>query len=158
MDVSSHEVGCLELNSGQVRKSPSLRCRRVENTVDLDDIVVEQALHLEHGARRIRRLAPEFRLYLAHERREPMQVGYVDREADAIPQCRTLRFGNEFQIQESLTNARLVTFHQFVGGRIDALHAGNKNEVARTRADTPGVGPAADCAPLIERHYSIGRW
>src|SRR5258708_29248729 len=84
MDVSSQEVGCLELNSGQVRKSPSLRCRRVENTVDLDDIVVEQALHLEHGARRIRRLAPKFCLYLADERGEAVQVGYMRTQSCSV--------------------------------------------------------------------------
>src|SRR5271169_2631142 len=84
------------LRSIRATLADSLLCRRVENAVDLDDIVVEEALDLEHGTRRIRGLAPEFRLYLAHERREPMQIGHVDREADAILQCRARRFGNEF--------------------------------------------------------------
>jgi hypothetical protein len=42
----------------------------IEDTVDLDDIVVEQALNLEHGTRWIRRVAPKFCLYLAYERCE----------------------------------------------------------------------------------------
>ena len=146
------------LRSIRATPADSLLCWRVENAVDLDDVIVEEALDLEHGTRRIRGLAPKLRLYLAHERREPMQVGYVDRQADAIPQRRALRFGNEFQIQESLPNAGLVTFHQFVGRRIGALHAGDKNEVTRTRANTPGVGPGAGRAPRIECHHPIGRW
>ena len=88
-------------------KMNSLLCWCVEDAVDLDDVIVEEALNLEHGTRRIRRLAPKFRLYFAHEGREPMQIGHVDREADAILQCRARRFGNEFQIQESLANTRL---------------------------------------------------
>ena len=36
-----------------------------------------------------------------------MQVGYVDRDVDAILQRRTLRLSNEFQIQESLANTSL---------------------------------------------------
>ena len=84
------------MKSGQARKSVSFLYRCVENAVDLDDIVIEQALHLEHGTRRIRRLAPKFCLYLAHERGKAVQVGYVDRDADAILQRRALRLGNEF--------------------------------------------------------------
>ena len=70
----------------------------VENTVDLDDIVVEQALNLKHSTRRIWWLAPKFCLYPAHQRRETMQVGYVDRDAHAILQRRTFRLGNQFQV------------------------------------------------------------
>jgi hypothetical protein len=52
----------------------SLLRRGVEDAVDLDDIVVEQALDLDHRARRIWRLAPEFRLRLIHHGRETVQV------------------------------------------------------------------------------------
>src|SRR4029077_8964432 len=45
----------------------------VEDAVDLDDIVVEQALDLDHRARRIWWLAPEFRLRLIHHGRETVQ-------------------------------------------------------------------------------------
>src|SRR5436190_19932790 len=130
---------------------PSLVFWGVENTVDLDDIVVEQALNLKHSPRRIWRLAPKLCLHLADQRRKAMQVGYVNRDADAILQRRTLRLGNEFQIQKSLTNTILVTFYQFIGRRIDALHTRNKDEIARTRADAPGIAPGTDCARRIDR-------
>jgi hypothetical protein len=129
----------------------------VENTVDLDDIVVEQALNLEHSPRRIWRLTPELCLYLAHQRREAVQIGYVDRDTDAILQGRPLRVCNQFQVQEGLTNTSLVTVHQFFAGRIDALHPCNKDEVPRPRPDAPSVAPGTDCARGIERFYAIGR-
>lgn len=55
------------------------------------------------------------------------------READGILQCRARLFGNELDIQKSLAKAGLVSFYQFAGGPIDALHAGNKDEVTRAR-------------------------
>jgi hypothetical protein len=35
----------------QAHKATSLPYRRVENTVNLDDIIIEQALHLDHRTR-----------------------------------------------------------------------------------------------------------
>jgi hypothetical protein len=58
-------------------------------------------------------------------------------------QRRALGLRNAFQIQESLTNTSFVTVDQFIGGRIDTLHTRNKDEVARARANAPGVAPSA---------------
>src|SRR5690349_15792009 len=44
---------------------------RVKHAIDFHDIVVEQTLGLEHGPRRIGRLAPQFGLHLVDEGSEP---------------------------------------------------------------------------------------
>jgi hypothetical protein len=60
----------------------------MRNMRDDDDVIIEEVLHFEHGTRRIRRPPPKLCLYLAHERREAVQVGYVDGDAHAILQRR----------------------------------------------------------------------
>src|SRR5689334_14459277 len=116
----------------------SLFDRRVEDAVDLDDVVVEQPLHLDHRARRIWRLAPEFGLRLIHQGRETVQVADIHREPYAILQAGALRLRDQLEIEEGLTNARLGIFKELVGRGIDALHAGDKDKVAGAHAETPG--------------------
>ena len=133
-----------------ITRTGSFLCWGVKNAIDFNDIVIKQTPHLKHGSWWVRWPSPKFGLYFADERRDAVQVGYVDCNADAILKSCALRLGNEFQIQESLTNARLVSIDQFIGGRIDALHPGNKNKVAGPRANAPGIGPSADCARRIK--------
>src|SRR5262249_32981100 len=117
--------------------SPSRR--RVKNAVDLHDIVVKQALDLDHRARRIGRLAPQLRLHLVHHGREAVQVADVNSEPHTILQARALRLRNQPDIEESLANSGVGILHQCVGRRIDALHAGDKDEVTGPGAETPGT-------------------
>src|SRR5262249_34305901 len=83
--------------------SPSRR--RVKNAVDLHDIVVKQALDLDHRARRIGRLAPQLRLHLVHHGREAVQVADVNGEPHTILQAGALRLRYQRDIEESLANA-----------------------------------------------------
>src|SRR5262249_8288050 len=117
--------------------SPSRR--RVKNAVDLHDIVVKQALDLDHRARRIWRLAPQLRLHPVHHGREASEVADVNSEPHTILQARALRLRNQPDIEESLANAGVGILHQCVGCRIDALHAGDKDEVTGPGAETPGA-------------------
>jgi hypothetical protein len=148
----------LALFDGAITRTGSFLCWGVENAVDFNDIVIKQTPHLKHGSWRVRRPSPKFGLYFADQRRQAVQVGYIDCNADAILKSCALRLGNEFQIQESLTNARLVSIDQFIGGRIDALHPGNKNKIAGTRTNAPGIGPGTDCARRIKCLYVGWRW
>src|SRR5215472_18377132 len=68
--------------------SPSRR--RVKNAVDLHDIIVKQALDLDHRGRWIGRLAPQLRLHLVHHGREAVQVADVNSEPHTILQARAL--------------------------------------------------------------------
>jgi hypothetical protein len=74
-----------------------------------------------------------------------VQVADIDGDAHTILQARALRLRNQLDIEQCLTNARLGIFYQCIGRGIDALHAGDKDEVARSRAETPG--PSALIAP-----------
>src|SRR5262245_56816833 len=129
----------------EVRKLFSLEAcdspsrRRVKNAVDLHDIVVKQALDLDHRARWIGRLAPQLRLCLVHHGREAAQVADVDGEPHTILQARALRLRNQPDIEESLANSGVGILHQCVGRRIDPLHAGDKDEVTGPGAETPGT-------------------
>ena len=103
--------------------------RGVKNAVDLHDIIVKQALDLDHRAGWIGRLAPELRLHLVHHGREAVQVTDVNGEPHTILQAGALRLRNQPDVEESLTNPGVGILHQSVGRRIDALHAGDKDEV-----------------------------
>jgi len=109
----------------------------VKNAVDLHDIIVKQALRLDHRARWIWRLAPELRLHLVHDGRETVQVTDVDSEPHTILKAGALRLSNQPDIDESLTHPGVGILHQSVGCWIDALHASDKNEVTGPSAQTP---------------------
>src|SRR5262249_40858045 len=111
--------------------------RGVKNAVDLHDIIVKQPLDLDHRARRIGRLAPQLRLHFVHHGREAAQVTDVDGEPHTILQARVLRLRNQPDIEESLANSGVGILPQCVGRRIDALHAGDKDEVTDPGAETP---------------------
>ena len=128
----------------------------VEDAVDLDDVVVEQALDLHHGSRWIRRLAPEFCLRLVDHGGVTMQVADIYCHSHAILQARALRLGNQPDIEEGLANVSLRILDQRIGGRIDALHAGDKDEVARSDAEAPGA-LRLDGAGRIERPDAVRR-
>ena len=68
-----------------------------------------------------------------------MQVADVYGDPHAILQACALRLGNQSDIEECLTNAGLGILYQCVGPRIDALHAGDKDEVAGPDAEAPGA-------------------
>lgn len=84
------------------------------------------------------RLAPEFRLRLYDHGCVAVQVTHVNREPHAILKAGALRLGNQFEIEEGPKDAGLRVLHQNVGRRIDALHAGDKDEVPGPGAETPG--------------------
>src|SRR5690348_15520827 len=86
--------------------------RRIEDAVDLDDVAVEQPIGLEHGARRIGRLAPQFGLHLVDQGRDPRQVADIDGKPDTILQGGALRLGDQPDVEERLADARLVTLDQ----------------------------------------------
>src|SRR5262245_4344188 len=134
--------------------SPSRR--RVKNAVDLHDIVVKQALDLDHRARRIWRLAPQLRLHLVHHGCEAVQVANVNGEPHTILQAGALRLRNQPDIEESLANAGVRIRHEGVGRRIDPLHAGDKDEVAGPGAETPGA-LRLDSAGRVERFDAVWR-
>ena len=108
--------------------------RPIKDAVDLHDIVVERALDLDHGAGRIGRLAPELALRLVDHGRVAVQVADVNRDPHAILQARALRLSDQLEIEEGLKDAGLRVRHQGVGRGIDALHAGDEDEVAGSRA------------------------
>ena len=129
-------------------QSSSLSQRGVEDAVDLHDIVVKQTLSLDHRARRIWRLGPEFRLRLVHHGRETVQVADINGQPHTILQARPLRLRNQPDVEQCLTNAGLRILHQLVCRRINALHSGHKDEVA-------GVclvaGSSVDATPPSEK-------
>src|SRR5262249_25649877 len=96
-------------------------------------------MHSYAAARWIGRLAPQLRLHLVHHGREAVQVADVDGEPHTILQARALRLRNQPDIEESLANPGVGILHQCVGRRIDALHAGDKDEVTGPGAETPGA-------------------
>src|SRR6516165_407931 len=110
---------------------------RIKNAVDLHDVIVEQALDLDHRAGWIWRLAPQLRLRLVHHGREAVQVADVNGEPHTIMQAGALRLRDQPDVEESLANSRVGILHQCVGRRIDPLHAGDKDEVAGPGAETP---------------------
>src|ERR1700704_5134299 len=128
----------------------------VEYAVDLHDIVVEQALDLDHRAGWIGRLAPQLGLGFFHHGGEPVQVADVDRESHAILQAGALRLGNQPDVEECLANSSLGVLHQRVGRRIDALHASDEDEVTGPRAEAPG-SLRLDGTGRTERFHAIGR-
>src|SRR5262249_25601389 len=69
------------------------------------DIVVKQALGLDHRAGWIWRLAPQLRLHLVHQGREAVQVADVNGEAHTILQARALRLRNQPDIEENPANS-----------------------------------------------------
>jgi hypothetical protein len=129
----------------------------VKDAVDLDDIVVKQALDLDHRSGWIRRLAPQLGLRLVHHGCETVEVTDVNREPYAILQARALRLSNQLDIEEGTKNAGLRVLHQCVGCRIDALHAGDEDEVTGPGAETPGA-LSLDGTRRIERYDTIWRW
>ena len=130
--------------------------RRVEYAVDLDDIIVEQTLDLDHGTWWIWRPAPELCLRLVHHRRKTVQIADVHGEPDAILQARALRLRNQSDVEECLPNSPLCILHQLVCRRIDALHSGDKDEIAGARAET--AGPLClDRAGRLERLDAVRR-
>src|SRR5262249_23510820 len=94
---------------------------------------------LDYRTRWIWWLAPELRLHLVHHGRETMQVTDVNSEPHAILQAGALRLSNQPDVEESLTNPGAGASHQCIGCRIDALHAGDKDEVTGPSAETPGT-------------------
>jgi len=113
--------------------------RGVKNAIDLHDIVVKQALRLDHCARWKWRLAPELRLHLVHHRRETVQVTDVNRKPHTILKAGALRLGNQSDVEKGLADPGAGILHQFVGCGIYALHAGDKDQVAGPGAETPGA-------------------
>src|SRR5882724_5202357 len=117
---------------------------RVEGDFNLADIVPIQPMNFDDGARRIGTSAPQLLLDLVHDRTEAIHVRDIDDEADRITQRRSFGFGNHLHIEESLTNASLVTLDLQVRFRIDTAHSGDEDEIARARAKTP-------CARRLDR-------
>jgi hypothetical protein len=113
--------------------------RGVKNAVDLHDVILNRRWTSNHRAGWIWRLAPELRLHLVHHGREAVQITDVNGEPHTILQAGALRLRNQPDIEESLANSGLGILHQSVGRRIDALHAGDKDEVAGPGAETPGT-------------------
>src|SRR5262249_31778423 len=130
--------------------------RRVEDAVDLHDIVIEQALHLDHGPRRIGWSAPQLGLRPFYHRRKAREVAEIDCEPYAILEARALRFCDCFDVEKGLANSRLGVFHELVGGWIDALHTSNEDKVPCSCAEAPSAN-RLDCAWRIERPYAVGR-
>src|SRR5262249_33672902 len=130
--------------------------RGVKNAVDLHDIVVKQALDLDHRAGRIWRLAPQLRLHLVHHGREAAQVADVNGEPHTILQGGGLPLRNQPDIEGTLANACRGMPPQGVGRRIDPLHAGDKDEVAGPGAETPGA-LRLDSAGRVERFDAVWR-
>src|SRR6476661_2356141 len=109
----------------------------VKHAVDLNEIVVEQPLNLDHGPGWIGRPTPQLGLRLVDHRRVAVEVADIDREPHAIPEARALGLRDQFEIAEGLNNARLRILHQNVGRWIHALHSGDKDEVSGSDAQAP---------------------
>lgn len=112
----------------------------MESTLDFDDVVLIEAMDLNSGARRIGALAPQFRLHLVHDRAEAEHVGDIDDEADGVPQRRTFGFRDQLHVEENLANSGFVAGSQSVGGRINAAHAGDEQEITGSGREVPGAG------------------
>src|ERR1700759_1993048 len=127
----------------------------IENAVDLDDVVVEQSAGLEHGARRIGALAPQLGLHLVDQRCHLGEVADIDGEPHAVAERRALRLGDQPDVEEGLADAALGVGHQLVGGGIDALHAGDEDEVAGPGSQVPGT-LGLDGAGWVEGAHAVG--
>src|SRR5438128_10345586 len=108
--------------------------RGVKNAVDLHDIVVKQALRLDHCARWIWRLAPQLRLHLVHHGRETVQVTDVNGEPHTILKAGALRLGNQPDIEESLTDPAR-------GSCTNLLVAGSMPCMPATKIKSPALAP-----------------
>ena len=118
---------------GSGRDSLLLRWR-IEDAVDLHDIVVEQTPNLDHRPRRIRRLAPQLCLHLVDHGRKAMQVADVDREPCAILQTGPLRFA----ISLILRNAWRM---RALGSSTNVLVAGSTPCMPATKTKSPALTP-----------------
>ena len=87
---------------------------------------------------------------------DPAEVADVDREPHAILQAGALRLGDQPDVEEGLADAGLVALNQLVGRGVDALHAGDEDEVAGPRAEAPGP-LRLDGARRIKRAHAIRR-
>src|SRR5271166_1995978 len=120
-------------------KDHLLSQRGVEDAIHFHDVIVKQALDFDHRARWIWRFTPEFCLRLVDHGCEPAQVAHVNGYPYAVLQARTLGLSNQPDVEQGLTNAGLGLLHQSVSRRIDALHAGDKDEIAGSGAKAPGT-------------------
>lgn len=77
-------------------------------------------------------MAPQFRLHLVHDRTEAEHVGDIDAEADGVPQRR-------FMLRKAWRTG-LRRRQSSVGGRINAAHAGDEQEITGTGGEVPGAG------------------
>src|SRR5262245_37878552 len=108
--------------------------RRVERAFDLDDHVVEQTLHLDQGARRIGRLAPELGPRLVDQRREAVEIADIDHEPHAILQARALGLGDGADVEEG--------WRICAGGSVTMrLVAGSMPGMPATKTKSPARAP-----------------
>ena len=89
--------------------------------------------------------------------RVSVQVTDVNREPHAILQAGALRLSNQLEIEECTENAGLRVLHQCVGRRIDALHTGDKDEIAGPDPEAPGP-LRLDGTRRVESFDAIWRW
>src|SRR6476469_5322696 len=107
-NLDRHRAGARETAPSGERGRVRLLLRRgVKHAVDLNDIVVEQPLDLDHGPGRIGRAAPQLGLRLVDHRRVAVQVAYIDGEPHAILEARALGLGDQVEIAAGLNDARL---------------------------------------------------
>src|SRR6201992_4131598 len=94
-------------------------------------------MNFDDGARWIGTGTPQLFLDFVHERTEAVHVRDIDDEANRITQRCSFGFGNQLHIEESLTDASLVTLDLQVRFRIDTAASGDEDEIARARTETP---------------------
>src|SRR5437016_3424518 len=77
----------------------SLFHRRVEGALDLENVVLIEAVDFDDGSRRVRSFAPKLLLDLVHERAKSKHVGDINDDAHAVAQARSLRLGNHLHVE-----------------------------------------------------------
>src|SRR5262249_23055141 len=113
---------------------------RIERALDLDDVVLVQAMDLDDGAGRIGALAPKLGLDLIDDRPEAVHVGSIDDKPHGVAKARALGFRNQLHVQQSLADAGFVALYERIGFGVDAAHSSHVDEVAGAGPEVPGSG------------------
>src|SRR5262249_2523802 len=103
---------------------------RIERALDLDDVVLVQAMDLDDGAGRIGALTPKLSLDLIDDRPEAVHIGRIDDEPHGVAKARALGFRNQLHVQKSLADAGFVALDERIGFGVDAAHSSHVDEVA----------------------------
>ena len=143
-------------NGGMLPPGELLLLRCVEDRVDLDDVVLEQALDLHHRARRIRRASPDLGLHAIDDAGIAMEIAEIDRDTHAVVQRGALGLGQLLDVREGATDACLGIGRKRVVLLV-ALDTGQEDEVPGARAQSPGSDWSGHARWRADRLDAIGR-